>query len=65
MQIDFASKRQQAGLPWSVAGRLAYRAQRLAWQVDSAYGIGIRPEVEACPASTQWERNDGSVPKEE
>lgn len=51
MPYDCGRKRQQAGLPWSFAGRLTYRAQRLARLgfVDSAYGLGIRPAAEAWP----------------
>lgn len=43
--------RQQAGLPWSSAGMLTYRAQRLArlGYVDAARGLPVRPETESWP----------------
>ena len=44
-------KRYAAGLPWSNAHRLTYRAQRLArlGYVDAAHGRAARPEAEAWP----------------
>lgn len=42
-------KRYAAGLPWSNAHRLTYRAQRLArlGYADAAHGRAIRPDAEA------------------